>query len=270
MYEQQRRRRVLYGRSNLVPAGPVRDHIRALGAQGMGWKRVAKLSGVSMSGVAGILYGRGKHSGNSVRPPRKQVTREVAEKILSVRLDIDDINGVDATGTRRRVEALVLAGWPIVHIADRIGVDAQRLRSVLNGRRDRTSVETRRLVQQFFRTAVQGPDARVSEQSRAGARRYAESRGWVPALAWDDIDDPDAVPDVTAIRPRRDRAREVDQRIEDLEDLAAFGEQLSEETARRAGWNTLSAMLGALRRVGRLDLIDQLRANEEREERRRA
>jgi hypothetical protein len=85
-YERRRRRRNAYGRNPLVDAEPVSRHVRALMApypgsgEGVGWKRVAKLAGVSEGVVRGLLYG------NTGREPTRRIHRENAEKILRLTL----------------------------------------------------------------------------------------------------------------------------------------------------------------------------------------
>lgn len=191
-YERARTRRVLYGRSRLVDASPAREHVRQLMAQGMGWKQVARRAGVPNTTVGSLLYGKRPNAPDHPehRPPRRQISRETSERLLAVTLDLAPGARVDATGASRRVQALVRAGWPLSHIAERADVDHQRVRALAHGRRSWTLRETADAVARFFRTAWQGPDHRVPGASASRARRYAERAGWAPALAWDDIDDP--------------------------------------------------------------------------------
>ena len=61
----QRSRAILYGRwQPYVDAGPVREHLRALAAAGIGHRRVGELAGVSSGSLSKILYG-----GPGSRPP---------------------------------------------------------------------------------------------------------------------------------------------------------------------------------------------------------
>jgi hypothetical protein len=92
---------------------------------------------------------------------------------------------VDATGTRRRLQALAAIGWPPRALAERLGIQPDNIL-----RRHRVRVGTARLVAAVYDqlSMTPGPDTR----SAAAARR----RGWAPPLAWDDdsIDDPAARP----------------------------------------------------------------------------
>lgn len=83
-YGQWRRRQQAYGRttSMYVDAGPVREHIEALSAAGVSYKRLHKLSGVALSSIARIVTGRTERG----EGPAKQVHRGVADRILAVPL----------------------------------------------------------------------------------------------------------------------------------------------------------------------------------------
>lgn len=120
---------------------------------------------------------------------------------------------MDATGTRRRIQALAAIGWPLRELATRLDV----LPSAVNHWTRRplvhrsTAVKVAELFEQLSMTL--GPSAR--------ARTCAQKAGWPPPLAWgEDIDDPDAVSSMELERAhdealvenrRRDRnARQLD------------------------------------------------------------
>lgn len=98
---------------------------------------------------------------------------------------------VDATGTRRRIEALACLGWSTAELSRRIG----RTRSYLSKTAHRTTVHpstaaaVARLYDELCMTWCTTPTA---------ARTAAEARakGWAPPLAWDEgsLDDPTATP----------------------------------------------------------------------------
>ncbi|MBP2341054.1 transcriptional regulator with XRE-family HTH domain [Saccharothrix coeruleofusca] len=95
---------------------------------------------------------------------------------------------IDATGTRRRLQALWALGWSGPHIADRLGITPRAVSYLLAGQTVTTSTADR--VRQVYDELSMhpGPSAR--------ARALAQKRRWVPPLAWDDdeIDTPDARP----------------------------------------------------------------------------
>jgi hypothetical protein len=102
---------------------------------------------------------------------------------------------VDATGTRRRLQALIAIGWPRRALAERLGT---RPANILRQRRVRAGTARRvaRVYDQLSMTP--GPDPRCAEAARR--------RGWAPPLAWDDdqIDDPRAQPAAPLGEPAAD------------------------------------------------------------------
>ena len=87
---------------------------------------------------------------------------------------------VDATGTTRRIHALMALGWRLTDIDAELGQCAHYTYNLT----DQVQVHfdtARRVAEVYDRLAMTpGP----SERTRAIARR----KGWAPPLAWDDID----------------------------------------------------------------------------------
>lgn len=111
--------------------------------------------------------------------------------IARVRLDVRRRKGhVDATGTRRRLQALVALGWPQGAIANCMGISRQNLNLLL--------YSSHATVQQRTHERALAAYRALSMQPGPGkhARTVAEKNGWAPPLAWDDdtIDDPAARP----------------------------------------------------------------------------
>ena len=97
------------------------------------------------------------------------------------------VREVDATGSRRRIQALQRMGWTGTHIAKAGGlISRQAVGDVLT--RDRVRADTaRRVAVAFTELAMTpGPSSRT--------RIRAEKAGWVGPMHWDDIDDPHATP----------------------------------------------------------------------------
>lgn len=157
-----------------VDADVVREHIAALAAQGMGYKRVAVVAGVHRSTVQGLLYGK------QGRPAPTTTRRDIAVKLLAVDLDLGVGALVDGLGTVRRIQALTAIGWTLTSTADAIGWSLSNLGGLL--RKDKVIRGTADLVARLYetRSGTPGPSA--------AARRLAGRRGWVPPLAWNDID----------------------------------------------------------------------------------
>lgn len=179
-----------------VDAAPARRHLIQLSASGMGWKRVAEQAGLSSSVVCSLLYGKGE------RRPSQKVRRETAEAVLAVRLDLAPGTLVDATGTWRRLQALVAIGWPRQHLAARLyqggarGLQFHKIRVQLS-----TAEKVKNLYEELQNTP--GPSAR--------ARNDAIRKGWLHPGWWDPdtIDNPDYHPPVNERAPRQDEVDEV-------------------------------------------------------------
>lgn len=178
--------------SRLVDAEPARQHMRSLMSQGMGWKRIAKVAGVATGTTYVILYGKGGNDPAEHRPPRKRIRRDIAEKLLAVRLDLADGALTDAVGTTRRLRALVAIGWSQSSLGARLGIIPSNTTPLFDGSRRSVQVSTARAVAALYEELWDqpGPSTR--------ARNDAGRKGWTPPLAWDDdtIDDPTATADL--------------------------------------------------------------------------
>jgi hypothetical protein len=92
---------------------------------GIGYKRVAKLAGVSITAARSIIWGR-QDPGPRYGELPKRVKRENAERLLSVKPTIDALAGgalIPARGTHRRVQALVARGWSQSQVSKRLGME---------------------------------------------------------------------------------------------------------------------------------------------------
>ena len=115
-YERARTRRKAYGREPWVDAGPARKHVRSLMApykgatNGVGWKRIARLSGVSTGCVWKLIYGKnGK--------PSKRIHKDTEAKLLAVTRDMAAPRStVPAEGTWRLIDELLALKIPKARI----------------------------------------------------------------------------------------------------------------------------------------------------------
>lgn len=201
--ENHRTRQQTYGRwQPYVDAEPVREHVRALGAYGIGWKRVAKLAGVQGTVVSKLLYGdrrRGMGPSKGLRP-------ENAEKILAVRAVPENLGsavGVEGAGTRRRLQALVAGGWPQAQLASRLGMGGSNFGTLIHAEGVEVLAATARSVTALYEQLWRADPAEngVTLQAASRARTQARANGWASVGAWDDdtIDDPEAFPDWTGM-----------------------------------------------------------------------
>lgn len=107
---------------------------------------------------------------------------------------------VPPCGTFRRLQALVHAGWPPMRLAVELGWHPKAVYRVLAEGRGNVSLRTEATVRAAFRRLwqMQPEEHGVRPIAAKRARLLAARHHWQPALAWDDIDAPDAVPDLGA------------------------------------------------------------------------
>ena len=199
-----------------VDAQPVRDHLAMLADHGIGWMRAARIAGVPTGSVSKILYG----TRNPQRPPSRRVRPETADRILAVRPTLDllaDNATTDATGTRRRIQALMTRGFTQSYLALRVGANPSNFRKSFDNAKVRA--RTARTVAALYDELWDADPAAygISTQGSRYARTVARQNGWAPPAAWDDsaIDDPAAVPDLGT------KVRRQDALAEDAEFIAA-------------------------------------------------
>jgi hypothetical protein len=111
---------------------------------------------------------------------------------------------IDATGTRRRVRALVRIGWPLSHLATRLGVSVQNVCAYTHRVQVRQSTALKVAALYDELSMLPGPSS--------SALIRARSKGWPPPLAWDDedIDNPAARPAHNAHGEVEGRPRDAD------------------------------------------------------------
>lgn len=197
-YDINRRRAIAYGRwQPYVDAEPVRQHVRALGEFGIGWMRLARLSGVPRGSVSKLLYGDPQRG----LAPSKRMRAKNALALLAVEPTLDNLGArtaIDGTGTRR-LQALVAAGWSQSELARRLGSNRANFGKTINSSmvEAATARAARALYDQLWN---QNPTNHgVPQRWADAARAKARTDGWAPVGAWDDdrIDDPEAFPDWT-------------------------------------------------------------------------
>lgn len=189
-----------YGRyDGLVDADPVRAHVRALTGMGVGLKQITRLSGVSGGTLNKLMYGHPLPGGGR-RAPSRRCSPRTADRILGLPLDRALLAGgalVDGTGTRRRLQALVARGWSQRCLARKLGVHEANFSKTV--RATEVLVSTARAVAALYDELWDCTPVAVTGSQKIAvnrARRMAHERGWLPPLAWDDIDDPDETPTV--------------------------------------------------------------------------
>jgi hypothetical protein len=181
---------------------------------------------------------------------RARISVRTEQRILAVPVPTGPQRVVSAAmvpphGTRRRLQALIHAGWPAARLGAELGIHPNQLYRLLHATHDAVAVRTEAAVAQGFRRLWdQQPEERgVKPISARRARLLAERHQWAPALAWDDIDAADAVPDLG-----REVSR-VQAVVEDTAELVAEGLSREGIAVRLGiGWD---AVRQAHRRAGR-------------------
>ena len=211
-------------------ATQTRHHLERLTAAGWSYAQIARTAGIA-------------HRTVGVATTATSVSTRTARSILSIPIGPPpaDTRDVDATGTIRRVRALVAIGWPLAHLAPRFGLYVTALGRIANAQTDQVRAVTADTIALDYRylARVPGPSAR--------ARRHAAARGWYGPAAWDDraIDDPDALPDVDGPEAVLSRDELAELRRQEITHLAGYG-AAPEEIAVRLGIG-VSTVTGVLR-----------------------
>ncbi|MFM9589828.1 hypothetical protein ACKI1J_15105 [Streptomyces scabiei] len=197
-WARRRRRAIAYGQwEPFTDAEPSRRHVLAIQATGMGLTGIAKHTGVNRGSLDHLLYG------SHPVPPAVQIRTENAQALLAYWPRIDDYEDraiIDATGTRRRMQALAVAGWPsnAIHQHIRVGnpQTIQKLRA-----RTKVTALLARVIRDFYDqvSAKTAEDYGVEPWVAGRTRTWAAKRHWAGPEAWDPdtIDDSDAIPDWT-------------------------------------------------------------------------
>lgn len=139
---------------------------------------------------------------------------------------------VPGVGTARRVQALAALGWSYPELAKRLGLEGKSGREVVR-RYARTNgrflATTAARVDRLYRELCMTPPPQSTPDERYAYRRAlnaARRHGWVPPLAWDDIDNDPA--------PVAAPAREGDIDHAVVERMLASGERVRKLTAAEA------------------------------------
>lgn len=186
--------RTATGTSSYVDADPARAHVREL-LDAVTVRQIEERSGVHRTAIRVLV---GDFPG---RPASKRITRKTEAALLAVtgaRIGPESGGLVDATGTRRRLRALVALGWPVEQLRARLGVSSKTTWLLTDdGVADDVMAVTVR-VRDAVCALYDELSMTLPEPSRARtlAQRRARALSWVPPLAWDDdsIDDPAARP----------------------------------------------------------------------------
>lgn len=222
-YHYEKTRRYLHAvgefRSMYVDVSPARDRVRALRAAGVGLPRLCELTGLPQSTLERVCD-----------ETRRITTQNVIDAVMQVDLPELRVDPALADGARvsvvpsqRRIRALATIGYTQDHLLERLGikVGSCALNKVYSGLYPSVTARRHREIAALFDELVWTPGP-----SRLMARRSI-GKGWWGPWAWDDIEDPDCVPDAVPTRMvnRRQAARRAREAwlAETLEDHIAIG-----------------------------------------------
>ena len=167
----------LAGNGGFTDPGPARARVIELLAMDWTCQQIAETSGVAKWTLSRLRKGIGAG-----------ITPATSAAILSVLpgRPVPSSHCIDATGTRRRVQALAWMGWSRAEVARRAGVNPRTLRAQMSLGRVSTRLAERIRVIYAELSWTRGPSAPAAAKAR--------SLGLAPPAAWDDIDDPLARP----------------------------------------------------------------------------
>lgn len=231
--------------TSLVPADRAQQHIQAL--VDLGWSCVAihQTAGEAVSDTTVVNILNGRH---------QTIERNTINAILAVPYTVavlplvDDTAKVPALGAQRRIRALLRLGWTHPVLRQRAGVDTSHL---ARGTYPQILARKWRAADDVFRELCLTPGPSTATRDRAIKLGYA------PPLAFDDIDDPDATPNLGIVK-KTTRGRVVTRTglIEDAEWLAADDMNLT-NVLERLG-TSRENFYQACKRSDRLDLFAKL------------
>lgn len=218
-----------------VPADIARLHIARLIRAGMSELAIGRASSVAQSTI------------NRIRTGVHATTwQRTARAILAV-TPTGDLSGmVDATGTRRRLQALAAIGYSSRRISAATGIVETNVRRIRRGGQPSVAAKTAAIVRAYYDHV----SARPAEQPDIRLINHARRHGWPAPMCWDDIDDPDATP--SSAPPGKWGST-----IEDITWCIESGETHPEAIARRVGIAT-SSVRDLLHDHHRDDLIARL------------
>ncbi|MFF0942709.1 hypothetical protein ACFYE2_00565 [Kocuria sp. CPCC 205300] len=240
--------------SHRVPADPARELIAAYLAQGHTMAQIADVTTLHERNLWDIHAGK-----------RPTVVSDSIDLLRGARKHLPAPTGrIDATGTRRRLQALAVIGWTTARVAEVAGIDRNVAQYLRSGKHAGCTVETsRRVAAAYDDLWDRTPPAGTPSEKRDATwvTRTAEKHGWLPPAAWDDdrIDDPAYTPNVT--RLKRDLQTVSVEKLDDLEHLIGLGVAV-EEAALRVGYTSLKTAAGSAQHAGRTRLYQQLSGSE--------
>lgn len=237
------------GQYRMTDATQARHHVERLIAAGWTQVQISEASGVPSANVHKLYVG-----------PQAQIANWRAAAILAVEITPPpaDNRHVDATGSRRRLQALRVLGHRRYDLAARLGTTPDRVKHITNGNTRRVEPAEAAAIARLYRSlsTVPGP----SKQTASVAR----NKGWLGPLSWEDIEDPDCRPEAAKPYSAAPKYERDPDRIREIEHLYLLGES-PEQIAKQLDGNEkyIRDQLGEILRR-RAEKAEQERAERER------
>ncbi|MGW2113721.1 hypothetical protein [Streptomyces zhihengii] len=175
------------GKGARIDATAAREHLHKLRAT-MSWAQIQAITGCDIGGLYRLSTGQ-----------RTVINRSTQDRLLAVRPGAEPSDGMyfDATGPRRRLQALAVLGYSRRELAERTGSAEARLAKIAGGKQPTVRYTLVRRINRVYDELSQTPAP--PRPSRIQVVRHARNSGWAPPAAWDDdtIDNPDAHPEWT-------------------------------------------------------------------------
>lgn len=186
-WEQSQKDRIAKGEwiSGTIPADEVIAHWEKLNAEGLSTRRICELAGISLQGIYMIKK-------------RGRVRIMNAQKILAVKswgISEKETSGyVPVLGTARRIQSLVALGYTFLYLSKEMHVAHDKVSQIAHMEQDHVTVDTAKKVAAVF-DRLSGT---IPEPSKPTSRskNYARRMGWSPPLAYNNIDDPNDIPNI--------------------------------------------------------------------------
>jgi hypothetical protein len=199
-YVRWRARQIAYGTwEPWADAAMVRGHVRGLRAAGGSYEAIAAAAGVSPMTVHRVRHGKRRTGGQgrAVRPVPTRFSAAAAQRLVAVTpaMVAQVAARRDATGTRRRLQALIAAGHPPAALAHRLRIAPRALTRIVRGTTATVSPDLHAAVCALYDQLwdIAPPGRTPGERTAAAAARaLAASNGWSAPMGLDDgrIDDP--------------------------------------------------------------------------------
>lgn len=159
-----------------VDAQPARQHIAYLRDCNMGIVRIADVAGLGRKTIESLIYA-----------DRARILYRTEQAILAVQPSLHTLAPsalISPRGTRRRIQALTALGYSLSAQAHILGYSKENIRQVLKN--DSVMVRTHLQIAELYERLSAHPAP--ASQPRSRSVNWAKKNGWVPPLAWDDID----------------------------------------------------------------------------------